>query len=519
MPQLRRNARPLLTKVGGKPHASSDDHEEADSTHAIRTSATKRRKSTRTQAESTMVTPPATNSTASSQNLQPNVIDLENEDEDWVNADPIDSDDEVFASKPVRASFEGFRSANVDLEEGCGKKVVEEVFRFAGLEEEGKNGSVGKKSKSPASGKKRGFRDITTGQEPEWLNGGTPKKQKKENVKTSMFAPPRTSQGYGKGSQRHREWKLKRASQEKKASPKKDAKAPAFQLLDIGNGADDSVSTDQPFAVPGAEDEDLGYARLSSSSLSSARTTPDPEELQVLDLPHATPYKPMVDCSYCGQPIEKFVVEEFEDKYNIGGDLSFKWKRRFCKFHRKQEAQDIWRERSYPTIEWTGLERRMRKHNAFLVDILNDRKSSHYRQTLKDKVKPRTKGIRQAYNAAMETKDGGSRPGASVGYYGPKGEKIMTDHIISSLADDIRKQAKKDKLVASSGVQGGVSGFVQAVLVPHLAEQLIKEDMKLTGDWSSQARDIITDSCEVGEILFPEVEDGVVEIPDDSDDD
>lgn len=92
-----------------------------------------------------------------------------------------------------------------------------------------------------------------------------------------------------------------------------------------------------------------------------------------------------------------------------------------------------------------------------------------------------------------------------------------TDHIISQLNDEIREQADKDKLIASSGVEGGVSGFVQAVLVPHLAELLIKEDLKLTGDWSSQARTIIADSCELGEILHPEAVESVVEIDDDDD--
>jgi hypothetical protein len=70
--------------------------------------------------------------------------------------------------------------------------------------------------------------------------------------------------------------------------------------------------------------------------------------------------------------------------------------------------------------------------------------------------------------------------------------------------------------VASSGYQGGVSGFVQAVLVPHLAELLVKDDMKLTGqEWETKAREIISESVEVGELMYPEVEDQIVEIDDD----
>jgi hypothetical protein len=59
-----------------------------------------------------------------------------------------------------------------------------------------------------------------------------------------------------------------------------------------------------------------------------------------------------------------------------------------------------------------------------------------------------------------------------------------------------------------------VSGFVQAVLIPHLAELLVKEDMKLTGEWEPQARAIIADSVEVGELIHPEVEDQIVEVDD-----
>ncbi|KAK4498939.1 hypothetical protein PRZ48_009450 [Zasmidium cellare] len=520
MPQLRRYGPRLLHTVRGKAHASSDDHEEDDAPHAIFTSATKRRKATRnearaevqTEAESSMPTPPASNSTASSQH-KPEVIDLENEedDESWIAADPIDSDDEVFAAKSAAPPrFSGFKTLDSEPLEGCGKKK-EEGFRFP-MEEDKEE-----KRESPGSGEKRKSEVFDEDLEPEWVSSGASKKQKKAGRQTNIHVvAPRPSQKYGKGSQKDRERleKDKKKSQKSNESPKKEDKG--FRFMDIGHGPD-SGSNGQPFTTAGAADGDSGFARLSSPSLSSARTTPDPDEVQVLDLPDATPYKPMVDCSYCGQPIDKFILEEFEDRYQTGGNLSFKWKRRFCRFHKEQEAKDLWRERSYPTIEWMGLARRMRKHNAFLVDILNDHQPSHYRQSLKDKVKPGTKGIRQAYRAAMDVKDGEAKPGASVGYYGPKGEKIMTDHIMDSLSDDIRKQTKRDKLIASSGVQGGVSGFVQAVLVPHLAEQLIKEDMKLTGDWSSQARQIIADSCEVGEILHPEVEEAVLEIASDSD--
>lgn len=71
-----------------------------------------------------------------------------------------------------------------------------------------------------------------------------------------------------------------------------------------------------------------------------------------------------------------------------------------------------------------------------------------------------------------------------------------------------------------SGAQGGVSGFVQAVLVPHLAELLVSDDMNLdddSPDRAEQARAIIAASAELGELMHPEAEDKI-EISDDDDD-
>lgn len=58
-------------------------------------------------------------------------------------------------------------------------------------------------------------------------------------------------------------------------------------------------------------------------------------------------------------------------------------------------------------------------------------------------------------------------------------------------------------------MSGGVSGFVQAVLVPELAEQLIMEDMKVS---SERSREIITESADLGELLYPDVDDKVTEV-------
>ena len=55
-------------------------------------------------------------------------------------------------------------------------------------------------------------------------------------------------------------------------------------------------------------------------------------------------------------------------------------------------------------------------------------------------------------------------------------------------------------------MSGGISGFVQAVLVPELAERLIQEDMKVPGD---RVRAIIVESADLGDLLNPEVDETV----------
>ena len=57
--------------------------------------------------------------------------------------------------------------------------------------------------------------------------------------------------------------------------------------------------------------------------------------------------------------------------------------------------------------------------------------------------------------------------------------------------------------MAASGISGGVSGFIQAVLVPELAVQLITEDLKVS---ESKAREVAVESAELGELLNPEIE-------------
>ena len=68
---------------------------------------------------------------------------------------------------------------------------------------------------------------------------------------------------------------------------------------------------------------------------------------------------------------------------------------------------------------------------------------------------------------------------------------------MSKMADPIREGAINDRLLAS----GGVSGFVQSVLVPELGVRLIMEDMSVNEE---KAKIIMKDTIDVGDLVNPD---------------
>lgn len=75
-----------------------------------------------------------------------------------------------------------------------------------------------------------------------------------------------------------------------------------------------------------------------------------------------------------------------------------------------------------------------------------------------------------------------------------------------AFSDKLRQLAGSDKLIAATGVSGGVSGYVASVLVPELAISLVKED---AGVDARRAREIISESADIGELLNGEQDEKV----------
>lgn len=528
MPPLSRQSGRLLSQVNGKQHATQNDHHDL------------------------LPTPPPSNSTRSSGSQ------LKRDDSDIdVLADPISSDDEPknrtfqmparIPASSAQKGGSGFKHVQVDgpgdaKPPGGGFKYPSSMKSPAGS-----TGSKRSQDSEHASSDSEG--GIFSSQ---W---GSQSSFKRPKYIGNVHAPTTTTtkvrpaskpqQKYGKTAQRRQ-----RSAEEQKAKGFKRPKSVEAQQERKDKGATFRLppgafrfgDKEAGFQVPKTSAGDVAFGAADTeafddggspylSDLSSPPSSPGVEEVNALGLPAAGPYVPKSECTICGEQVELFLKQDFEDEYNKGKQLNFKWQQRFCRYHKQHTARLLWKERGYPEIDWDKLGQRIRsrKHSAHLRRVLNGETDSMYRKQLEETLKGRSKSLLQS------VKDDPNKKGASVGYYGPRGEKLMydtcpctllilrlrlthrrTEHIVATFADELRNHATKDRLVAAAGVSGGVSGFVQAVLVPELAASLVSEDLGPKSE--RKAVDVVAESAELGELLHPEVEDKVRVFDEDDED-
>ena len=224
-------------------------------------------------------------------------------------------------------------------------------------------------------------------------------------------------------------------------------------------------------------------------------------------------------CPMCRQPVDKSYLEAFTQ---AGTRMNLRQQAQFCKAHNERSAESEWAERGYPNIDWQRLDARIAKFHPIMDDILSRRKFSFYRNAFEDSLKSGRKN-----RTIQETLMGGDEiEGTSPGYYGGRGAKMMyalvssrpshvspafndpaspwyfliffrADNIMSGFARKLRRLAASDKLISS----GGVSRYVQAVLVPELAVVLVMDDMKVDEE---KAREVLRDSVDIGNLLNEE---------------
>jgi hypothetical protein len=488
MPILRRsNAPPLLRQVNNKPHATNQDHE-----------------------ENTLPTPPASDSTGKkgAGNAAAVKKNITKKDED-IFAEPASSSDEEDATElpTLNKSAATFKPSK-DL--GTVKKPAA-TFKVPARTSPGSSNS--KRSASNEDD------DLSSDDKMVFSSQTTHSPNKRARLAAAgnarragnIHAPlQKSSQTYGK---RKVLTSKDRKSQQAKGDGFKTAKGlelaapkPQGPTFKVAKGADMFEFGQSEKNLPQFQ-ESRGSVSDSPELSELSELDSDVEEVdpRTLNLPTPKEYVPTVECKGCGKRVPLLLKQEFEDKYNHGKALGYKKWSWFCDHHKKEDARQIWQERGYPEIQWYSFEKRLQAHHHRLLAVLEKRSTSIYRDRLQKRVDSGTTRSAAAAYTRNSSDDGELE--IKPGYYGSKGEKLMTDHIVRHFADELRDLAVSDSLIGASGVAGGVSGFVQAVLVPEVAVALVQEDMKVN---EKRAREILKESLELGELLNEEAHEEVV---------
>lgn len=167
----------------------------------------------------------------------------------------------------------------------------------------------------------------------------------------------------------------------------------------------DATTTSPPRLTSMPEDFDVPYASDQIDEIAL------PEDITLPPKP-----KPSI-CPFCKEPVDKDFLEE---RINVKERSSIRQQAHFCKTHKKRAAEEEWKKLQYPTIDWPNLSNRLSQFHAPLDDILQQRRSSFYRNAFEDVVQSRKKKtLRQDVLTA-------SRIGElSPGYYGSRGARVM----------------------------------------------------------------------------------------------
>ena len=192
-------------------------------------------------------------------------------------------------------------------------------------------------------------------------------------------------------------------------------------------------------------------------------------------------------CPMCNLPVEQSLLDDFSKTHKRMGIVQ---QQKFCDLHRRLSARDQWIERGYPEIDWLRLDLRISKHHDFLRDILRG-KPSHFTDVFYRTVK-------SGGNKTMLKTEESLTPG----YYGPRGQRAISDNIIKNFSDLLHERAIEDRLIAARGD----AAYLQSVLVPEVAVRLIMEDMDLD---AVEARSTLVGSASIGELLNEDKEDAV----------
>jgi hypothetical protein len=268
-----------------------------------------------------------------------------------------------------------------------------------------------------------------------------------------------------------------------------------------------TIPDELPDSFLGGEDDDVGFALSPTADTPNASNRPRDSSSPLSDLESVDP-TPV--CPLCKKEVDQAQLDDFTASHPR---MTVANMRRFCEQHKRRSARDTWVHKGYPDIDWQRLDERIALHYPVLRRILEGGGSgndgdgdgdghrapqSHYDDLFRD-------AVRAGRNRTLLRSDANLTPG----YYGMRGLRAMTENLISEFSALLRKRSLEDRLVSARGH----TAYLQAVLVPELAVRLIMEDM---GVGEEEARAVLMESSDVGELLNDEIADVV--LGDDDDD-
>lgn len=261
---------------------------------------------------------------------------------------------------------------------------------------------------------------------------------------------------------------------------------PVFTFNDADGGSTETSLASKDFQLP-SPPEAPGRA-LASTPLSSPLLSPIEIEKDIPDIDFERPLEPQ--CPMCGASVQQEDLDDFESQHP---GMGFRSQQLFCRMHKRRESEDEWKRRSYPDIDWEELPCRLRKYRPEIDEILTKPVVSYFRSEMAKRLR---RG--KDRNLMMHVQYEGLQ-NCSVGYYGPRGMKVMTDFILAEFSDVIRKLAGSDKVIAVRGA----TGYVQMVLAPELATRLVMDDMRQSHPnmKEKEAREILGSSSDLGYLL------------------
>ncbi|KAF8853343.1 hypothetical protein BDZ45DRAFT_694333 [Acephala macrosclerotiorum] len=195
-------------------------------------------------------------------------------------------------------------------------------------------------------------------------------------------------------------------------------------------------------------------------------------------------------CPMCNADVDPAELRKY-------GTMNIRMQEKFCRAHRMKTAKETWKDEEYPKINWDKLDKRISKHHSLIKEFIEG-KDSYYRQQMEEKV-----------NAGKDRSLMKMTTNLTPGYYGARGLRAISENIMQQFTRLLKKRMVEDKLMSARGF----TPYVQSVLVPEVASRLIMKDMKVSLE---RAREILTESIEVGELLNEEVRDVVAKTVDDS---